>query len=64
MITGDILNQDIFDKVVNESIKNNCEFLIATPPCQGIVLQGKETMKMMREIRWLFVCLIYKKSIS
>ena len=41
MITGDILNQDIFDKVVNESIKNNCEFLIATPPCQGMSVAGK-----------------------
>lgn len=41
MINGDITNINIFNKVIEESIKNNCEFLIATPPCQGMSVAGK-----------------------
>lgn len=42
MINGDITNTGIYDKV-NKSIKSNkCEFLIATPPCQGMSSLGKK----------------------
>jgi len=41
VITGDITREEIFDKVVNESVKNKIEFLIATPPCQGMSVAGK-----------------------
>lgn len=41
MIVGDITNADIRDKIVEESIKNNIEFIIATPPCQGMSIAGK-----------------------
>lgn len=41
MIIGDILNDEIFNQIVEESINNNCEFLIATPPCQGMSVAGK-----------------------
>jgi modification methylase hgaIA len=41
MIVGDIWDSDIFDKIIEESKKNNCEFLIATPPCQGMSIAGK-----------------------
>lgn len=42
MICGDITNEVIFKKV-NEAIKkNNCKFLIATPPCQGMSTLGKK----------------------
>lgn len=41
MINGDITNELIFNKVIEKSIENNCEFLIATPPCQGMSVAGK-----------------------
>lgn len=41
MIVGDITDSKIGEKIVEESIKENVEFLIATPPCQGMSLAGK-----------------------
>ena len=41
MICGDITNKEIYNKVLNESKKNNCDFLLATPPCQGMSVAGK-----------------------
>ena len=41
MIQGDITDKNIFDKILNEAKKQNCQFLIATPPCQGMSVAGK-----------------------
>lgn len=41
MICGDITDKNIFNKLVEEYKKNKCEFLIATPPCQGMSVAGK-----------------------
>lgn len=42
MICGDITSDEIF-KTVNEEIhRNNCKFLLATPPCQGMSSLGKK----------------------
>jgi len=41
MIQGDITNKDIFNRVLKEAKKQHCEFLIATPPCQGMSVAGK-----------------------
>lgn len=39
---GDITNESVF-KTVNEKIhKNECKFLLATPPCQGMSSLGKK----------------------
>ena len=47
MIVGDINDKKIFNKIVDESGKN-VDFLIATPPCQGISVAGKNrTLKEM-----------------
>ncbi|MEA3227495.1 MAG: DNA cytosine methyltransferase [Campylobacterota bacterium] len=40
-IVGDITNKEIYNKILETSKKNNCEFLIATPPCQGMSVAGK-----------------------
>jgi|SRR3989339_346345 len=40
MIVGDITNKKIFNKIIHES-GENIDFLIATPPCQGISIAGK-----------------------
>ena len=42
MICGDITDKEIFKKVKKETLKNNCKFLIATPPCQGMSTLGKK----------------------
>lgn len=41
MVCGDITNKEIFNKLIDLYKKNNCDFLIATPPCQGMSLAGK-----------------------
>lgn len=41
VINGDITNKEIYSKVFEEAKNNNCEFLIATPPCQGFSVSGK-----------------------
>lgn len=39
MICGDI--HDKFDEILQSAKQNNCKFLIATPPCQGMSVAGK-----------------------
>ena len=41
MIIGDITDEKIRNIIVLESKKNNVDFIIATPPCQGMSLAGK-----------------------
>ena len=41
MICGDITDANIFEKIKNEISKHKIDFLIATPPCQGVSLAGK-----------------------
>lgn len=33
IIQGDITNENIYNKVLNEAKINKCNFLIGTPPC-------------------------------
>lgn len=40
MICGDITNDDVRDKIVNDSLSHNIDFIIATPPCQGMSEAG------------------------
>jgi len=42
MVYGDITIKENFDKVKNKALKNKCEFLLATPPCQGMSSLGKK----------------------
>ena len=41
MVYGDICNKTNFDEFIKASIENNVELLLATPPCQGFSLVGK-----------------------
>lgn len=45
MICGDITNEKIFKKIVKKHKENSCDFLIATPPCQGMSIAGKMNPK-------------------
>lgn len=40
MIQGDILNEDVFSKFINSS-PDKIDFLLASPPCQGMSVAGK-----------------------
>lgn len=41
MIEGDITDEQVFQRVLQKSQKDGCDFLIATPPCQGMSLAGR-----------------------
>lgn len=40
MINGDITNPAVFDRIITRAKELNVEFLIATPPCQGMSIAG------------------------
>ena len=41
MIVGDITNNDTFDTIIECCEQEGVDFLLATPPCQGMSLAGK-----------------------
>lgn len=41
MVEGDITQETVFEKILSHAQKKKCDFLIATPPCQGMSLAGK-----------------------
>lgn len=41
IIAGDISNDIVFEKTMHSALRNNCEFIIATPPCQGMSVAGQ-----------------------
>lgn len=41
MICGDITDDEVFQNIIDESIHENVEFIIATPPCQGMSIAGQ-----------------------
>ena len=41
MVCGDITNEDVRDSIVNKSIEKRVNFVLATPPCQGMSEAGK-----------------------
>lgn len=42
MMQGDITDDTFFKGVLTAAKKENCDFLIATPPCQGMSTAGKQ----------------------
>ena len=40
-IVGDITKKDVYLKVLESAKEKGCEFLLATPPCQGMSIAGK-----------------------
>lgn len=41
MICGDITNPQVFNCVIESAAKKNIQFMIASPPCQGMSVAGK-----------------------
>jgi DNA (cytosine-5)-methyltransferase 1 len=42
MIEGDILDHNIYNKIIKKAKLKDCNFLLATPPCQGMSTAGKK----------------------
>ncbi len=42
MICGDITLPNLYSQVISEAKKSKCNFIIATPPCQGMSTAGKK----------------------
>ncbi len=42
ILTGDITNKQIFESLINIANQQKIDFLIATPPCQGMSVAGKK----------------------
>ena len=40
MICGDITNEEVFNSIIIEAKQKNVEFILATPPCQGMSIAG------------------------
>lgn len=40
VINGDITDAVVFDRIISRAMELNVEFLIATPPCQGMSIAG------------------------
>lgn len=55
MICGDIYEK--FDEILDIARKNECKFLIATPPCQGMSVAGKRDYN---DIRNLLIFQVFK----
>lgn len=53
MICGDITDNKIFDKIINESINSKVDIVMATPPCQGMSTVGQQ---LENDIRNKLVC--------
>ena len=42
MIVGDITNEVVFNRVKEDALKRRVDFIIATPPCQGMSCAGRK----------------------
>ncbi len=42
MVCGDITDENVYNRVKKAAIVNDCKFLLATPPCQGMSSLGKK----------------------
>ncbi len=62
MICGDITDDNIFNEIIKNYKKNNCEFLIATPPCQGMSVAGKRDKNDKRNFLIKYVIDFIKKT--
>lgn len=50
MIVGDIKEKEVKDKIIHSAQKNDVEFIIATPPCQGMSRAGNKDNDDIRNI--------------
>ena len=61
MIQGSITEQDIFNEIVTKSKQMKIDFILATPPCQGMSKAGKMQFDDPRNRLFLYVIDMIKK---
>ena len=42
VICGDVREVEVYNSIISESTKNGVDFILATPPCQGMSTAGKQ----------------------
>jgi len=61
MVNGDITETDVFDAIVKKSKEKKVEFVLATPPCQGMSLAGSKNPNDPRNYLIIFAIDIIKQ---
>lgn len=61
IIVGDIQNSEILEEIIRKSLINKCEFIIATPPCQGMSVAGKRIKSDERNLLIKYVVNVVQK---
>lgn len=41
VVCGDITKENVYKEIILKAKSNNCNFILATPPCQGMSIAGK-----------------------
>jgi len=41
IVAGDITDENVYNHLLREALREECNFLIATPPCQGMSIAGQ-----------------------
>jgi len=60
VILGDIRDKKVYDDIIDESIKNNINFIYATPPCQSFSKAGKQMIDDPRDTLFMSIISIAK----
>lgn len=47
VISGSITDDTVYSKIISESKKQGINFILATPPCQGMSVAGKWMLKIL-----------------
>ena len=63
MVCGDITDKIVFNKLIDLYFENNCKFLIATPPCQGMSQAGKMEKNDPRNLLIIYTINFIKKTL-
>ena len=61
VIQGDITDKNIYDEIVKKSKREKVDFVIATPPCQGMSLAGQKDPSDPRNYLIIYAVEIIKK---
>ena len=61
MIEGNITNENIYNNILKESKKEEINFILATPPCQGMSKAGRMKVTDERNILFVYILKLIKE---
>lgn len=61
VITGDITNKEVFNTIISKSVDRKVDFVLATPPCQGMSCAGRKDPNDSRNLLIFYAIEIIKK---